>query len=64
MIKIMAEVYKLENKDSSLKEFRTFELNSQDMYNEEPSTYIEVLGIFREVFRLIDFSQIIRKHIN
>lgn len=60
----MAEVYKLENKDSSLKEFRTFELNSQDMYNEEPSTYIEVLGIFREVFRLIDFSQIIRKHIN
>lgn len=60
----MAEVYKLENKDSSLKELRTFELNSQDMYNEEPSTYVEVLGIFREVFRLIDFSQILRKHIN
>lgn len=60
----MAEVYKLENKDSSLKELRTFELNSQDMYSEEPSTYVEVLGIFREVFRLIDFSQILRKHIN
>ena len=55
----MAQVYNINQKDSSLEECCTFETNGQDINTEYSSTYIGVLSVFREVFQLLDFLKII-----
>lgn len=55
----MAQVYNINQKDSSLEECCTFDTNGQDLNVEESSTYIGVLSVFREVFQMIDFPRII-----
>ncbi len=59
----MAKSYSITNiQESGIKECRPFNSPQQnDIINYSP-TYVEILNIFKEVFKLVDLTQIIKRN--
>lgn len=56
----MAKICSIENTQKSIKEFRSFDIQT----NECSPTYSEILRILKEAFSFVDINQIIKKDRN